>query len=822
MNFWQDVRFGLRSMLKARGMTVIALITLALGIGANTAIFSIVNAVLLRPLPFRNPGQLVKLRADMPGLGSANVNFSYPESEDLRDRAGIFDSMSLVGFSPVNLTGGARPERVEALGVSHTYFELLGAKPQLGRLFDQRDAAAGWAEACVISDGLWRRAFGSDPNIIGRKIGSDNDLYTIVGVLPPDFRHPAPVAERPFELWFSGGFHAAPFPPPLRGVRGIEIIGRLKPGITMEQAQARLSSLASNLRRDYAADYPPQAGWTMSAVPLKEVVVGNSQTLLLSLLLAVALVLLIACVNVASLLLARSSARRREMAVRMALGAGRVRVLRQLLTESAVLGLAGGLAGFAAAFTIEKALVGLLPSQLPRLNEISIDARVLLFTLSVSLITSVLFGLAPALETTRPDANALKDGRGGETVRTSSRTRKLLVGAEVALSLMLVIGAGLLLRTFWGLLRVDPGFTAGHVISAGVWLPFPNDPAADVYASTEQRTAFVREVVRRLRELPGVQQAGVSSALPLGPSPKPIGFRVEGISEQGEAPIATRVMVSPDFLPALGVPLVRGRMFQENDDEKNDHVVLVDQAAARALWHGQDPIGRRVRAARNTVVNAQVKPASWMTVVGIVGNTKFARLGEPDSPHIYPAMYQLSGKQLNVAVRATGDPATLGRAIQREIQSVDPNIPVARISSMTEVVTASLADRRFAAMLIAIFGALALALAAVGVYGVASYMVAQRTREFGIRSALGASAGDLFRLVLRDSMAPVFAGLAAGVLGALLGARIISSLLFGVRPTDPLVFVISAAVLVIIGLTANLLPAHRAGHVDPNIALRCE
>jgi putative ABC transport system permease protein len=824
MTLWQDVRFGIRALKKTRGLTAIALLTLALGIGANTAIFSIVNAVLLRPLPFPDPGRLVQLRADLTGLSAKNIGFSVPEYEDLRDRAGIFESVAVVWPAPANITGGERPERVDILGVSPNYFEVLGVRPQIGRLFDKRDTAEGFAEACVISDGLWHRDFGADPGVLGRKVRLDNDLYTIVGVLPPGFRHPASGSARPVDLWATAGFRANPFPPPGRSVRLLPgIVARLKPGVSVVEAQARLASFASTLRRDYGADYPANAAWSVTVEPLKGVVVGNSQTLLLSLLLAVALILLIACVNVASLLLARSSVRQREIAVRMALGASRARLLRQLLTESLVLGLAAAAVGALAAVLTEKALVGLLPSQLPRVNAVTIDGRVLLFTLSIALITSILFGLAPALQTSRPDVNALKqDGRSAAASLGSSRTRKVLVGAEVALSLMLVVGAGLLLRTFLDLLRVDPGFSPQRLLAASVWLPVPNDPKTDVYANTEQRTAFIREVVRRLGQIPGVENAGISGALPLKTPLAPTGFRVEGVSEQGDASPANIVLVTPDFLHTLGARLVRGRMIQENDDQKVANVVLVDEAAARYLWHGQDPLGRRIRFARDFIVNGKLQQAPWMTVVGVVSNMKFSRLDEEDFPHIYSSSYQFSGRLFNVVVRATGDPAELGKGIQREIQSVDPNLPVSDVSSMTQVVTASVSERRFAAILIAIFALLALALAAVGVYGVASYTVAQRTREFGIRTALGASAGDLVRLVLRDSMAPVFAGLAAGVLGALLGARIISSLLFGVRPTDPLVFVISAAVLVIIGLAANYLPARRAGRVDPNIALRCE
>ena len=499
MALWQDVRFALRGMIKARGLTAVALLTLAIGIGANTAIFSIVNAVLLRPLPYRDPGRLVQLRADLPGVGATNVGFSEPELEDMRDHAGIFAAVSAVLPAPANLTGGEHPERIDIVGVSPSYFELLGATPQMGRVFDKRDTADGFADAVIISDGLWHRVFGGDPEIVGRKLRLDNDLYTVVGVMPPQFRHPAPGTARPIDLWCTAGFRAAPFAGPIRSVRQFPwIFARLKPGVTLDQARARLSNLADSLRHDYAADYPANAAWTLGLTPLKEVVIGNSQTLLLVLLLAVSLILLIACVNVASLLLARSSAREREIAVRMALGAGRFRIVRQLLTESAVLSLAAAAVGVVVAVLAERSLVQLLPAQMPRSEAINIDGRVLLFSLTIAVVTSVIFGLAPALQTSRLDANALKqDGRSGETTVRSGRMRNWLVGAEVALSLTLVIGAGLLLRTFWELLHVHPGFAAENVLAASVWLPVPNDARFSGPLGGRLRQADLDHRVRR-------------------------------------------------------------------------------------------------------------------------------------------------------------------------------------------------------------------------------------------------------------------------------------------------------------------------------------
>lgn len=824
MILWQDVRFALRAMTKARGMTVIALLTLALGIGANTAIFSIVNAALLRPLPYRDPGQLVRLRADLRGLGAQNVGFSVPELDDLRDRAGIFESVCAIWPAPANLTGGEHPARVDLLGVGPNYFELLGARPQIGRLFDSRDTAQGFAEAAVISDGLWRREFGSDQRIVGRQIRVDNDLYTIVGVLPADFRDPLPANLPKTGLYATAGFRSNPFPPPLRKIRLLPgIIGRLKPGISMQEAQSRLQAFTDAQRREYSGDYPATAGWSLGLQPLKTTVVGNTQTLLLSIVLAVAMILLIACVNVASLLLAKSSSRQREIAVRTALGASRGRIIRQLLTEAAVLSGAAAVLGVTAALLVEKSLVSWLPSQLPQVNAIQIDGTVLLLSLGMAVLTSALFGLAPALQTSRVNANALKqDGRSGEATLHSSRTRKMLVGVEVALSLMLVVGAGLLLRTFWDLLHADPGFRSENVLAANVWLPVPNDPKTDVYATNKQRAPFVREVVRRLQQIPGVQSASISSALPLRSQLAPTGFRVEGKDDKGDAPTALPILVTPDFFRTVGATLVRGRMLTDDDNENVPNVVLVNDAAARALWPGEDAVGRRIRPAQDFIVNGKPQPAPWMTVVGVVSNIKFNKLDEDRTPHVYGAMYQLSGKFFNVVVRATGDPAALGREIQKQVQSVDSNLPVSDVLPMTDVVEQSVAERRFAAALIAIFALLALGLAAVGVYGVASYSVAQRMRELGIRAALGATASDLVRMVLRDGMAPVFLGLVAGCVGALVVARAIASLLFGVRPTEVWIYLLSAVVLVLIGLAANYIPARRAGRVDPNAALRCE
>jgi predicted permease len=825
MNLWQDVRFALRTMWKSPRITATVLLTLALGIGANTAIFSVVNATLFRPLPFHDPEQLVVLHADLRGLGAQSVGFSVPEFDDLRDRAGVFSAVSVVYQGPGNLTGGEHPERLESGVVSPNYFSILGARPQLGRLFDPGDTASGFADAVVITDGLWRREFGGERSVLGHQMRLDTDLYTIVGVLPPDFRNPSSAGAVPVEIYVSAGFRGDPFPPAQRSARLLPgIIGRLKPGMTLAQAQAKLATFSDSLRRDYGSDYPAGSGWTLSVTPLKEVVVGNTRTLLISLLLAVAFILLIACVNVANLLLASASARQREIAVRLALGASRARIVRQLLTESAVLSLFSAAVGVTVATLGLQSLIALLPSQLPRLNDIHVDARVLAFSLTLSLLTSVLFGLVLAFQAGKvePSLSGLRE-RGSSGSRHDSKVRQVLIGAEVALSLMLLVGAGVLLRTLWNLLQVNPGFNSEHLVAGGVSLPVPNDPKADIYGKLETRTALVRETVRRLRAVPGVENAALSSVVPLQGALLQSGYRVEGASESGDAPTAVSASVTPEFFRTIGAPLVRGRVIQDTDDKQAPLVVLVDEAAARHFWGAQDPLGKRIRSAR--IIRRG--PPGWFTVVGVVGNVKLASLDEKDVPHVYTSLYQTPGYQtpgrnLGVLVRGTGDRAMLSRAVPREIQSVDPNLPVSPIVEMTELIRDGVGDRRFAASLLACFAVVALLLMSIGVYGVASYAIVRREKEISIRSALGATRGQLVQMVLREGMVPILVGLAVGVVGAALSGHLLAALLFEVRSTDASVFAAAGVTLVAIGILANYLPARRAGRVDPITALRTE
>ena len=828
MNLWQDVHFALRTMWKSPRITATVLLTLALGIGANTAIFSVVNATLLRPLPFHDSEQLVTLSADLRGLGAQRVGFSVPELDDLRDRAGVFSAVSVVYQGPGNLTGGEHPERLETGVVSPNYFSILGARPQLGRLFDPGDNAPGFADAVVITDGLWHREFGGERSVLGRQMRVDTDLYTIVGVLPPEFRNPSSAGATTVDLYVAAGFRADPFPAPQRSLRFLPgFIARLNPGITPRQAQVRLEAFSDSLRRNYGSDYPAGSGWTLSMRPLKEVVVGNTRTLLISLSLAVGFILLIACVNVANLLLASASARQREIAVRLALGASRARIVRQLLTESAVLSLFSAAVGLGVAALGLQSLVAMLPSQLPRLNDTHVDARVLAFSLTLSLLTTLLFGLVLAFQAGKVDSSlsGLRE-RGSSGSRHAGRARQVLIGAEVALSLMLLVGAGVLLRTFWNLLQVNPGFNAQHLVTGSVSLPVPNDPKIDMYAKLETRTALVRESVRRVRALPGVENAALSSVVPLLGVLIQNGYRVEGVPESGDAPTAVPVSVTPEFFRTIGAPLIRGRVIQETDDTQSPMVVLVDEAAARHFWGEQDPIGKRIRATR-TVRRGIAQPTPWFTVVGVVGNVKLASLDEKDVPHVYTSLYQTAGyttpgRNLGVLVRGTGDRAILNRAVTREIQSVDPNLPVSPMVEMTELMRAGVGDRRFAASLLACFAVVALLLTSIGVYGVASYAIARREKEISIRSALGATRGQLVQMVLREGMVPILVGLALGAAGAALSGRLLAALLFEVRPTDASVFAAAGITLVTIGILANYLPARRAGRVDPITALRTE
>jgi len=818
-NLLQDLRYGVRMLRKKPAFTLVAVLTLALGVGANTAIFSIVNAVLLRQLPYPDPGRLVRIFFASPGVGLQDVPFSVPELDDLRTRSGVFEDVSGIGGGSVNLTGASQPERLEFVVTHPNYFSMLGASPQIGRLFGPQDFALGFAPIAVISDGLWRRSYGADPGVLGRTLHLDNDPYTIVGVLPPGFRNPGPARPHDIELWLTAGFSANPVPKPARGTRIIPAaIGRLKPGLTVEQAQARLTAMTTQLRRDFPADYPAQARWTIQIQPLRESLVGNVRPMLLVLMSAVILIVFIVSLNIANLLLARASGRQQEMAVRLAMGASRGRMIRQMLTESVLLGLIGGLAGIATAIAALGLILRLVPSNLPRLNEVTIDWRVLAFALLISLLTGLLFGLAPAIHSTRSELSLqIREGaRGADYGARTVRMRDALIVAELAFAVVLMIGAGLLLRTLRELLRENPGFNPTHVIAANVWLPIPNDPKADPYLGNTPKNRFNRELLRRMRAIPGVELAGVTTALPtitqdnINSNALAIEDRPAESSPDLRAEI---IRVSPDYLRVMQAPLVRGRFFTEGDDDGKQQVAIIDETTAHRYWADRDPLGRRLRFGLDP-------KQPWMTVVGVVKDIKNDGLDIDGVPHIFVSIYQNGARELSVVLRTSLAASLLEARIRSEIQSIDPGLPVFNVSSMNDVLDRSLASRRFSAALVGAFAGLALLLASIGIYGLLAYMVGQRSREIGLRMALGAGRADVLKLFLQKGVMLAGAGIVTGVIVSAATASIMASLLYGVRPHDPAVFLAVPLLLLAVAVLASYLPARRATKVDPMFALR--
>jgi predicted permease len=826
---WQDVRYALRMLGKSPGFTAVAILTIALGIGATTAIFSVVDATLLHPLPYPQSEQLVSIQDDLPGVGAWDVGMSQPEWQDLQ-RSGIFDYVSPTWFDENNLTGASQPARVRLLIVAPNYFALLGVKPQLGRAFNPEDHSPGLTLEALISDGLWKRAFGGDPHILDRSIRLDTDLYRIVGVMPPRFDAPGRTTEeRNIEVWVPTSFYGPPMSdhPPRNGRNLPTAVARLKPGLTIAAAQGRLDALVSALEKEFPEDYPKQSAWTMRLLPLKERVVGNVRQSLILLLGAVGLVLLIGCVNVANLLLARASARGREMAVRQALGAARKRLMSQLLTESILLSLLGGSAGLAILFCIKGFLLRLLPDSLPRFNQIAINLPVLLFALGAAAVTGVIFGLAPAWHAGRFDlTSALKEAARSSTGSgNQARTRRLLVITEFALSLVLMIAAGLLLRSFWDLLNVPLGFNPQQVIAIRTRLPFPNDPSIDIYRTTAQEAPFFRELLRRGKTLPGVEEAalGDTASIPLDESLRDLKlisegqflFTVEGRDLQsGEPAVAERSSVTPEYFRLLKMPLLRGRLFDESDDDKAPQVAVINEAFARMYWPDQNPLGKRFRKAR--------ADSPWITVVGLIANARTESLAQAGVPKIYLDLYQTGEKRLAIFLRGNMDVAAISGEMRKQVQSVDPTLPVSDAQTLSETVSASLAERRFSMEIVALFALTALLLAGLGIYGVISYMVSERTHEIGIRIALGAERKCILQMVLRQGLRLAVAGAAVGLVGAVLVSYLMTGLLYSVRPTDPLTFAGVAVLLIGVALLACYIPARRATRVDPLVALRYE
>jgi predicted permease len=826
----QNLRYAARTLRRSPGFTLVAVLTLALGIGANVAIFTVVHAVLFQPLPFPHSEQLVRVYDDLRSSDAQNVGMSVPELWDLRDKSGVFQNISVVYSADANVTGGDRPQRIELLGTNPDYFTMLGAHAQLGRIYTQADAQPGFSDPVVISDAFWHRTFGADPQILGKKIRIDGDLSTIAGVMPPGFRHPIRPLSGDVDVWAACGFAASPFPSPaIRGARLLPaVMGRLKPGLTLGQAQAQLDSLVAQLTRQYPDEYPAAAGWSLRLVPIQQDLVGNVRTELLVLFGAVAFVLLIACVNLANLLLARSASRQREIAVRLAIGAGRSRLIAQFLTESILLAAISGLAALLTVFSLKNVLLQLAPANLPRLSEISLTPSVLLFAFVISLFTGLIFGLAPALQTARSaHVTALREGTGGSgSSKHQLRLSRLLVISEIALSLILLIGAGLLVRSFWQLVQVNPGFDAHRLVTAKIWLAVPDDPKDDPYFTVEKRAAFHKELLRRISALPGVDSAalGNSSSLPMDLTHFKSPFLIENsLHDAAQTPVAEILAVSPSYFSALKTPLLAGRVFAESDDSKGQPVVLIDETLARAYWHSpSDAVGRRLQlTARRTAHNPQATPPVWSTIVGVVANIKFDGF-DTSAPQIYRSIYQSPPYDAVVFLRTSIDPGTLGDSVRAAVQSLDPSIPVFKVRTMEFVLSTFLAERRFALDLIGIFAAVALLLASIGIYGVMAYTFSRRTNEIGIRIAMGAQRADIFKMALGEGVITIALGVFVGFLGSLALTRFLQTMLFNVKPTDPASYAALGALLTAITLLACLIPARRATRVDPLIALRHE
>ena len=806
-----DLRFAVRTLRRSPTFSIVAILVLALGIGANTAMFSVVHAVLLQSLPYEKPQQLVQLWMRFTGIGiPKDQNWvSAPEFTDLRQHSKAFSHLAAISSDSFNIRAGDKPERLEGAAVSASFFSLLGVKPAIGRDFTAAEETPGRDTVAIISDGLWRRRFGADANLPGTPLVVNGRSYLIAGVMPPGFQYPEGA-----DIWVPLAFKPDDLSPNNRGSHGLLVIARIRDGVSLDAARTDMARVSEQVIEG-APNYPyKRYGFRVLMNPLLEEMVGDIRPALLLLMGAVTFVLLIAASNVANLLLARAAAREREFAVRTALGAGRWQLMRQLLTETALLSLLGAIFGVLLAFLSLRALMTLAETVLPRLTQAQLNIPVLAFTALVSLLTGVLFGLWPALrESSGFRAEALKEGgRGGTSGQGRLRLRSGLVVAEVTLSLILLAGAGLLIRSFLRLQQVDPGFRTDNVLT------FRISPPETRYNEPAQARVFFRELSRRLKELPGVLASGGVNALPLGGSGSSGTTTVDtqAVSPDQRSPEADWRPVTPGFFEALRIGLVRGRYFEESDSETGNPVAIVDETMAMTFWPNEDAVGKRIK------LGGQGSPRPWMTIVGVVRHVRYRTLESPSRVQIYWPEAQNPWPSLSFALRTTTNPKSLAKAVETTVQSIDPDIPIYSVRTMDEVMTNSTARRKLSMLLLAIFAGVALVLAAVGVYGVMSYAVEQRMREFGIRMALGASRSQLLGMVLGRSFWLVVCGVAAGLAGSVALMRLMRDLLFNVRPSDPVTYAVVSAGLLAVGLLAGYVPARRATRVEPVAALREE
>ncbi len=799
-NIWQDLRYGARMLLKTPGFTLIAVITLALGIGATSTLFSFVNGILLRPLPYQDSerlmlvGEISSKRGPMGGI-------SFPNLLDWREQNQVFTGIAAWGSGGYTLTGNGDPEQLPGSSISYNTFEVLGVPPALGRTFSAEEDQPEHDLVVILGHGLWEKRFGANREIIGQKIMVSNRSRTVVGVMPPGFRFPE-IAE----LWVPLALDTRRW---TRNDHGLGCIARLKPGISPAQAQADMNVVA---RRIEEQNPITNEGMGVTLALLHEGLVSNYRQALLILLGVVGLVLLIACANVANLLLSRASVRQKEVAIRAAIGAGRWRIFRQLLTESFLLGVIGGALGLALAFGGLKLLLAAIPVELPFWMKINIDIRVLGFTAGISLLTGVIFGTVPAFQATQVDLNkSLKEGGRSATGASHHRLRRLLVITEVGLSFILLIGAGLMMRSFLRLQQVKPGFNPENVLTMRVGLP------GSKYDTPEKRSAFFKELLARAGAISGVQAAGATSNLPLlGGWGRSLTVESFPVLSVGQAPMIRHHVITPDYLKAIGIPILQGRDFTETDTREGLKVTIIDERLAREYWPGQSPLGKRIR------FGPPESNEPWHTIVGVVGNVKNESLSVTQSKSVYIPHAQTSIGGMGLAVRAAAGSESLAAAIRNKVKEIDPNIPLAQVRTMTEVVARSVWQPRLYSILFGVFAGVALLLASVGIYGVMAYSVAQRTHEIGIRLALGAQRGNVLRLVVVQGMMLACIGILTGLIGALALTRMMESMLFEVSTADPMTFGSVATLLVIIALLACFIPARRATKVDPIVALRFE
>src|SRR5580693_977394 len=817
----QDIRYGFRGLAKSPGFTAVALLSLAIGISANTSIFSIVDTLLLRPLPYKDASRLVILWNRSPGLGITEDWFSTAQYFDIKTLHHAFQDVAIAIGGNENLTGDGKPERAGTIHVSSNLLPMLGVEPARGRLFASSEDAKGSAGTAVLGYGIWVRRYGSDHDVVGKSLTINGSTYQVIGILPRSFSLPREV------LPTLGGAEQADILLPLplapdaaqnRDHEDYNIIGKLKNGVTLQQAQAEMNTLTARLRQDHPKEYPPNGGLTFGIVPLQEQVVGDARRTLIILLGAVAFVLLIACANVANLLLSRAVARRKEIAVRTALGARARRIIRQLLTESILLALCGGALGIIFAVLSVHWIHVLGPKSVPRLSDIGVDRQALLFTLSLSVFSGILFGLAPALRIARLDMHAiLSDGtRGsagtGAVWGRGNNLRRLLVVSELALSVVLLIGAGLLIRSFASLENVAPGFNPHNVLTLELTtngLRYKDRPTV---------LATYRQLNERLERIPGVSAAGAVTSLPLSEM-----FAWGPITIEGRTPPpgenfinADERIVSGHYFEAMQIPLRQGRFFNDLDTPTTQKIAIIDEYFAQQYWPHEDPLGKRIRT------GGLDSKEPWITIVGVVGRVKQDALDSDPRIAFYFPHSQYTTPAMNVVLRSNVAPAALTSAIKKEIRELDPDLPIYNVRTMDERVQESLARRRFSMVMLGLFAALALALATIGIYGVMAYMVNQGTREIGIRLALGATQKNILQLILRQGMILALTGVAIGLAGAFALTRLMRSLLFGVRSTDPLTFIAIAALLAVIALLASYIPARRAARIDPMVSLRCE